>query len=107
MDSSPSPVSDSQQESSLAFDPQGTSDDTKHMTRYSTGTEHWERKGQGMTEPSNTLWSYAPGMTKNEKVCQPLAHAEHNSARCLMQDKHLDVWLYILFFLQILGYYKH
>lgn len=42
-----------------------------------------------MTEPSNTLWSYAPGMTKDEKACQPLAHAEHNSARCLMQDKYI------------------
>lgn len=65
------------------------------------------RKGQGMREPWNALWSYAPEMTKNEKARQPLAHGEHNSARCLVQDKHLDVWLYVLFFLQMLDYCKH
>lgn len=65
------------------------------------------RKGQGTREPRNALWSYAPEMTKNEKARQLLAHGEHNSARCLVQDKHLDVWLYVLFFLQMLDYCKH
>lgn len=65
------------------------------------------RKGQGMIEPWDALWSYAPEMTKNEKARQPLAHGEHNHARCLVQDKHLDVWLYVLFFLQMLDYCKH
>ena len=70
----------------------------KHMTRYSTGGKWWKKKGQDMVELWKTLWSYALGWNYlDEKACQPLAHAEHNSARCLMQDKHLDVRLYICY----------
>lgn len=62
------------------------------------GTEHYK----------NVRWIISIWLHKDkERKSESTPGTFGPRARCLVQDKHLDVWLYFVFFLQLLEYSKY